>query len=109
MLLNVLDSAGVTQKIIVASQEAVVDKSGSIASTGVAQVAIAANLLRSGFFIQNKGANPMYVNELGDATADAGSFTIAPGASFPPAGYPVSTGAISILGTAADVFSAREW
>ncbi len=109
MLLNVLDSAGVAQKVIVASQEAIVDHSGSIASTGVAQTAIAANALRSGFFIQNKGANPMYVNELGAATNGAGSFTIAPGASFPPAGYPISTGALSILGTAADIFTAREW
>lgn len=109
MLLNVLDSAGVAQKVVVAGQEAVVDRSGSIALSDVAQTAIAANVYRSGFFIQNKGANPMYINELGTATAVGGSITIPAGASFPPAGYPVSTGAISILGTAGDIYTAREW
>lgn len=109
MLLTVLDGLGVSQKVIAVGQEAPVDKSGVIAATGVAQVAIDANAFRSGFVIQNTGANAMRVNELGAASVGAGSFSIAPGAFFPPAGYPVSTGAISIVGTAGDIFVAREW
>lgn len=110
MLLTVLDGLGVQQKVIVAGQEAIVDKSGTIAATGVAQVAIAANALRSGYRIQNRSAvNPMYVNELGAASAGQQSCTIAPGAFFPPEGYPVTTSAISIMGTTGDLFSAREW
>lgn len=110
MLLTVLDGAGVTQKVIVAAQEAVTDKSGSIAATGTAQTAIAANTLRSGYRIQNRSAvNPMYVNELGAASSGQQSCAIAPGAFFPPEGYPVTTSAISIMGTAGDLFAAREW
>ncbi len=113
MLINVLDAAGVSQKLTVHGQEAAVDHSGIITATGTAQVALAANALRSGYFIQNRGVNPMYVNELGTAvvavSTNAGSVAIAPGSTFPPLGYPLSTGAISIIGTINDSFVVREW
>ena len=109
MLLTILDGLGAQQKIIAKGQEAVTDHSGAIAATGVAEVMLVANLLRSGFALQNCGASPMYVNDLGVATTGVGSFKVAPGAFFPPEGYPVSTGAISILGTINDVFTVREW
>lgn len=113
MLINVLDAAGIAQKLIVHGQEAPLDHSGVIAATAVAQTALAANSLRSGYVIQNRGAAAMYVNDLGAATvavgANAGSFAIQPGAFFPPVGYPVTTGAISIIGTINDGFAVREW
>lgn len=110
MLLNVLDSAGVAQKIITKGQEAVVDKSGSITSTGVAQTAIAANTLRSGCIIQNRSvSNAMYVNDLGAASTGQQSFMVPAGGFWPPSDYPVATGAVSILGTVGDLFTAREW
>lgn len=107
MLLNVVDSGGFTQKIVVAGQEAIVDKSGSIAVTGVAQNVSVANANRSGFFFQNIGANVMYLNDLGAATTS--TFVVPVNGTFPPHGYPVSTGAWSVLGTVGDKFVAREW
>lgn len=109
MLMTVIDGNGTAQSIIVSAQEAVADKSGSIAATGVAQEPVAANLLRSGFRLQNVGSNPMYVNDLGVATVGSGSFIVGVGQFWPPEKYPVSVGAISILGTAGDAFTAREW
>lgn len=113
MLINVLDASGVAQKLIAHGQEAPLDYSGIISATGVAQTALAANVLRSGYQIQNRGAAVMYVNDLAAATAavagNNGSFAIQPGAFFPPAGYPISTGAVSIMGTINDGFTVREW
>jgi len=109
MLLNVLDGNGNSQKIISFGQEAVSDRSGSITVTAVAQVMMAANLLRSGFFIQNTGSSVIYLNDVGTATTGIGSFAILPNSSFPPHNYPVTTGTISILGTTGNIYTAREW
>ena len=110
MLLVVLDGIGISQTLIVAGQEAVVDRSGSIAATAVAQQLLAPNSMRSGFILQNlSSVNPLYINDLGAATTTGGSFAVPPGAFFPPQGYPVSTGALSVLGTAGSIYSAREW
>ena len=114
MLLVVTDANGAQQTVVVNAQETPADFSGSIAVTGTSQQLAAANANRSGWLIQNRGANPMYVNDLGVAasstvSADNGSFEIAPGASFPPFGYPISTSIFNIVGTAADTFVYREW
>ena len=110
MLLSILDGNAVAQTVIVAGQEAPVDRSGAIAGTSVAQSLLAANLTRSGYFLQNLGANPMYINELGSsAVAGQGSVKVVPGATFPLPGMPLTTAALSIVGTAGDAFTAREW
>jgi hypothetical protein len=109
MLMKIIDALGVQQTIIAPSQESSLDHSGSIAATGVSQLLLAANVFRSGWFIQNKGANPMYLNDLGVASVGAGSFVVAPGNSFPPPNYPMVTGAINILGSIGDTFVVREW
>ena len=109
MLLKITDQTGTTQTIVAKAQEAVVDASGTIVATGTAQTLLAASSTRSGWVMQNRGVNPMYVNELAAATTGAGSFIVQPGAIFPPTGYPVSTGAISVLGTAADAYTVRAW
>lgn len=109
MKLNVLDASGVPQQLLAKGLEAITDKSGTLAATGVSQVVIVANSFRSGFLIQNRSLNPMHINDLGAATVGTSSFTLAPGEYFPPANYPITVNAISILGTASDIFSAREW
>jgi hypothetical protein len=110
MKLVVVDSSGVTQTILVAGQEAVVNQSGSITATGTSQLLVAANANRSGFLMQNLGTSVMYVNDLGGAaTATGDSFQVAPGAFFPPPGYAVTTNALNVLGTIGDKYVAREW
>ena len=90
-----------------------IDQSGKITATAVVQVALAANKSRSGYLIQNRGDSAMYVNDLGTAgvavDSDNGSFMIQPGAFFPPIGYPISVGEISIIGTIGNGFTVREW
>ena len=101
MLLVVQDGAGNAQMIIAHGQEAVADHSGTIAQTSVSQMALPANLTRSGWFLQNNGEFPMQVNELGgDATLN--SFTVPAGYTFPPANFPITTNAINVAGTAGD-------
>lgn len=116
MQLQVLDGEGNTQTVIVAGIESIVDESNVIAQTGVSQMAAAANGNRSGWAFQNQSQNGnwMYLNELGTAATSAtapgnGSWAVAPGAVFPPPGFPLSTAQINILGTAGDVFVFREW
>lgn len=109
MLMTVIDGNGAPQTIIVHGQEALVDKSGSIAVTGVAQDVAVANSGRSGFRFQNVSNNPMYINDTGDATVAPGSFIVGAGQYWPPEGYAVTTNRISVLGTAGDQFTAKEW
>lgn len=114
MLLSVLDGNGTAQKVITNGQTSPNDVSGVIASTGVSQLVVAANVNRSGFVLQNNGSSNMYINELGLAasssiTANNGSWTVPPGGTFPPSGWAVTTAAINILGTATQAFTAREW
>lgn len=113
MLLKILDALGVSQTIVAKGQEAALDHSGIIAATGVSQQVLAANVLRSGYLIQNRGANPMRVNELGVAvsavSAGNGSFEIPVSGFFPPEGFPLSTGVVNIIGTINDGFVVREW
>ncbi len=110
MLLKVLDGTATSQTVIAKGQEAPTDRSGTIASTGVSQTLMAANATRSGYVVQNNGASVMWLNEIGAAaSAIGGSYAIAPGAVFPPPGWPVTAAAIAITGTAAQAFTAREW
>lgn len=110
MLLNILDSQSAQQQILTNGQEAVVDRSALIGSTALSQTLLEPNLQRSGWIFQNRGTNVMYINDFGqDASASLGSFMVLPGGIFPPAGFPVTTSKISILGTGGDGFTAREW
>lgn len=109
MLLTVLDGLGASKTIIVAGQETLVDASDTIVATGVAQNMLLANTARSGWSMQNLGANDMWVNDAGTATAGAGSYKVPAGGSFPPAGHPVVTGAVQILGTIGQAYTAKEW
>lgn len=113
MLLKVLDGNGIPQTLVTAAQEAPTDGSDTIVATGVAQPLLVANSLRSGWLMQNRGSNPMYVNELATSAvavaAGDGAFVVPVNGYFPPPGFPVSTGAVSIMGTIGDGFALREW
>ena len=111
MLLSVLDKDSAAQVIITNAQEANVDHSGSIAATGVSQEAVAANSLRSGLFIQNLSETyPLYFNVGVDAVSGAGSIKILPGERMHfPNEFPISTGAVNILGTVSESFTIKEW
>ena len=109
MLLKILDALGIQQVATVRAQEAVTDRSGTITETGVAQVAVEANVLRSGWLLQNRGGSVIYLNERASATTGGSSFAIRPGEIFPPENFPLTTGAISVLGTAGDAYTLREW
>jgi len=109
VLLIVLDGNGSAQTLRVKAQEAVADRSG--AAGGSSKQIMAPNALRSGWLVQNQGANPMYVNDVGaDAGPNGGSYLIAPGQYLSTdEGVPLTTGAITLMGTAGDGFVAREW
>jgi len=110
MLLTVLDGLGVSQKVVTPGQEAVVDKSGSIGATGVAQDLMVANVNRSGWNFQNEGASDMWINETGvAAAADSPSWKVPAGGYFPPPGFPLTTSKISVIGTIGQKFTSREW
>lgn len=110
MLLKVIDALGNPQTIITPAQEAIVDHSGAITSTGQSQLGIDANPLRSGWGGQNIGTSPLWYNPLGgDATVGAGSYMVPVGGMFPPPGAPVTTNAINLLGTAASAYTLQEW
>lgn len=110
MLLKVIDALGASQTIITHGQEAPVDHSGALTATGDSELLMDANALRSGWVMQNISASIMWVNERGDAQANTqGSWQVLPGGVFPPADFPVTTGQIHILGTAAAAYTAREW
>lgn len=86
------------------------DRSGTVTSGGTAQVLMAANPGRRGFWFQNVSAGDLWINEIGTAAAAKPSFKVPAGSLYenPPNGVPA--GAISVFGaTTAQAFSAREW
>lgn len=110
MLIQITDANNVTQTAVINTQEAVYDRSGTLSSTNVSQLAVSANSNRSGLFIQNVGSHNIWFNELGTAAQSAGSVLLQPGQSVSTnSGYPLSTGAINVIGTSGDSFTIREW
>jgi hypothetical protein len=110
MLLTIKDANGDNRNIIANSQAAPTDLSGTIAAANVSQVLAPENLDRSGFYFQNLSEQGILINELGNDATGAGSFMVEPLGVFPPCGYPVPTGAITIAGPAVGAaFAAREW
>jgi hypothetical protein len=84
------------------------NRSGTITEGGTAQVLAAANSTRKGFWVQNVSDTDIWINELGNASADQPSIYIPPGAMYEFPVVPMS--AISIFcATTGKAFSAREW
>lgn len=114
MLLTVKDALGNDATVIAQGQATPTDRSGMIVGTDASQALLNANAARSGWFFQNLGTEPMFINELAaDATSQPvdgdGSIMVPPGASFPPCGYPVPPGQVNVTGTAGQFYVAREW
>lgn len=86
------------------------DRSGSIAAAGTAQVLMAANAARRGFWIQNLSTGDLWLTSLGNAAIGSPSLKVGPGELYEAPGGGVAVGAISIIGaTLNQSFSAREW
>lgn len=109
MLLLALNGAGQPATFVVQAQDAITDRSGTVNATGQSQPLMAANTNRSGWYFQNRGQNPMALSEIGANAAASGSILVLPGQSFPPPGYAIPTGAMTVAGTATDPYTAREW
>lgn len=108
MLLSVKDASGEEQIIIVGGQATPTNHSGTIAVNGQSQIMIPADPGRSGFYFQNRSPGTLQINEIGSAT-DAAAFSVPPGGTFPPCGYPTPTGDITVAGPFGAAFAARSW
>ena len=108
MLLTIRDGQGNVQIVTAQSTGTPTDRSGTLAAA-TSQPVMAANALRSGYLIQNTGANPMTISEIGADATLAGAFVLGAGQMFPPVGYIISQTAINIAGTQGDTYTAREW
>lgn len=115
MLVKIIDGEGALQEgLYWASVGVPTDHSGSIADGALAQVLMPANADRAGWLVACVGPGALYVNEVGAAASEAvadgdGSIVLTPGQSFPPCGYPIIQGAISVIGPTGTAFVAREW
>ncbi len=90
------------------------DVSGIIKDTGVSQIVMSHNTARVGYFIQNLGNTPIYINELGQEASSnvspgIGSILLGPRETWPMNGIPVTSFEISVAGTKGCAFAAREW
>lgn len=111
MQYNVVDRSNNPLTVIVQGLDPVTDHSGQIAATGTSQPLLQANAARSGFLIQNRSTtgNAMVVNEMGNDAIAFASWLLNPGDTFPPPGYPVQIGPVTIAGNIGDAYTCREW
>jgi hypothetical protein len=116
MLVQILDGEGLPHNVSWQGQDQINDMSGALVASQVGQgsalTQIApANAARAGWLFQNTSANAMLLNEV-NATTNS-SWVVNPGGFFPPPGYPIPVGIISVMGTATsavgDAFAYREW
>lgn len=93
-----------------AGSKVLTDRSQATVAITTAQL-MPANTNRDGYTIQNVGTTVVWINDTGGAaTAGAGSFSLAAGATFTPAPGGVSNTAINIISvTSTGVVTAREW
>lgn len=89
------------------------DRSGTCTGTALDLLdPVPTGQTRGGWIVQNCGvsATTMTINDIG-SPADLGPSCVqlAPGQFWPPPGYPVTQGGVSILGMIGDNFMAREW
>lgn len=83
-----------------------IDRTSSITTGGTAQVLMAANTSRGGWWLLNTSSSVLFVSEMGTATTS--SIPVNPGQEYiPPA---TTTGAVSIIGSVTgQTFQCREW
>lgn len=96
--------------VVNAAGAAAVDGSGTIAVGGAAQALFGGVAPATGWLLCNNSAAPLYVSDVGTASAGGSSIQIAPAATFfTPSGYR-PPGAVSVYGgTTGQSFAARRW
>lgn len=106
--LRASDGAAAPKMVPIAPQVTQTNRSGTITAGGTAQVLMAANTAREGFWLQNLSTADLWLSDLGTAAATQPSLQIAAGAYYEaPA---VTAGAYSIYGaTTGQAFACREW
>ena len=118
MLVQILDGNGQPHTVAWQGQDQINDASGNlqVATVGppaVLQQVLAANVNRAGWLFQNTSTNAMLLQELSAGGTLVNTWVINSGQMFPPCGYPIPTGAISVGPTAqsqaGDTFTCREW
>lgn len=118
MLIQVLDAGGTPHWVVFQGQDQINDASGILGAGAVGenpepQQILAANDERAGWLFQNTSPNPMFLLEIVAEEPAISSWLVNPGECFPPCGYPIPVGAISVFGSGTSVendpFTAREW
>ena len=116
MLVTILDGQGLPHEVAWQGQDQINDLSGALVAAMVGGGAVLtqiapANALRAGWLFQNTSVNAMILNEVNNTMTS--SWVVNPGQFFPPPGYPIPVGVISVMGTATsavgDAFCYREW
>lgn len=116
MLVTLADAAGAPHVVTWQGQDQINDASanllaGTVGNARAPQQILAANVLRAGWLFQNTSQNAMLLLEIVGPVTSA--WIINSGGFFPPPGYPIPVGVISVQGTAdsqlGDTFAAREW
>ena len=113
MILWVVDANGTPQQIVAQSPtDELQDRSGTGTGASVPLLeAVPDGFVRAGWFFQNNSqVNTMIINELGgEADAAPQCFVVPPGGTWPPPGYPVPQGVVSLAAALNDNYAAREW
>ena len=86
------------------------DGSGTVIAGGTAQSLFGGVVPVNGWLIANNSSAPLYVSDVGVATAGGASIPVTPGAMFAtPPGYKPA-GAVSLFGaTTGQAYAARRW
>lgn len=86
------------------------DRSGTIATGGVAQTLMAANSQRRGYWVQNVSSGDLWISAVGTAAASQPALLIPPRALYEVCDGTTPNTALSIFGaTTGQAFTAREW
>ena len=112
-VIQIPDINGQPNQVCFQSPATPVDGSGT--ANGQSQMILAAvptGTVRSGWIVQNNSTQnySMFVNDLGSpADTSPTSVVLLPGQFWPPPGYPVTQGAVYIMGTSGDNYMVRSW
>lgn len=96
--------------VINTAGSAAIDGSATVAAGGTAQTLFGGVVPVDGYLVANNSSGPVYVSDVGTATAGGASIPIAAGTIFmTPSGYKPA-GPVSLYGaTTGQAFAARRW
>lgn len=121
-LVTVIDGNGAPQEVSVPQPGTAGDASGVVAAnlpsgpgpyTYQQLLPAATAPSRAGWWVRNRGTDPLYVSEDGTVPSSTNptSVVVFAGELFPPpgVGYPITQGVIYVAGTAGGAFSCKAW